>query len=96
MLQAIIAMIIGHIRFKRMLSYCLVETPSPTIEVFEYKGKLYNKERFIRLKVESIRELGISQRSLKETLTKYESNLANSEHPDLDMVLIEAYKRVIR
>ena len=52
---------------------------------------------FVTGKSESavLADSGISQRNLKKTLAEYESGLVKSKTPDLDMVLIEAYKRVI-
>ena len=96
MISAIIAMIIGNIKFKKMLKKCLIVDSSTNVELFEYKGKVYDKNKFIQLKVESLADSGISQRNLKKTLEEYESGLVKSKTPDLDMALIEAYKRVIR
>lgn len=96
MLQAIIAMIIANIKFKSMLKKCLIVDTSTDVEMFEYKGKVYDKKKFIELKVESLQYSGISQRKLKKTLEEYESGLVKSKHPDLDMAFIEAYKTVIR
>lgn len=96
MIQAIIAMIIANIKFKNMLKKCLIEDTSTNVELFEYKGKVYDKKKFIELKVESLEYSGISQRNLKKQLEEYESRLVKSKTPDLDMALIEAYKKVIR
>lgn len=96
MIQAIIAMIIANIKFKSMLKKCLIVDTSTDVEMFEYKGKVYDKKKFIELKVESLQYSGISQRNLKETLEEYESGLVKSKYPDLDMAFIEAYKAVIR
>ena len=95
MIQALIFMLIGHIKFKGMLKKCLV-LGETNLELFEYKGKLYDKKKFIQLKAESLEYSGISQRNLKKTLEEYESGLVKSKTPDLDMALIEAYKMVIR
>ena len=75
---------------------CLIVDSSTNVELFEYKGKVYDKNKFIQLKAESLASSGISQRNLKKTLEEYESELVKSKTPDLDMALIEAYKRVIR
>ena len=95
-IQAIIAMIIANIEFKNMLKKCLIEDTSTNVGLFEYKGKVYDKKKFIELKVESLEYSGISQRNLKKQLEEYESGLVKSKTPDLDMALIEAYKKVIR
>lgn len=94
MLQAIIALIIANIKFKKMLKECLIVDDSANVELFEYKGKVYDKKKFIQLKAESLE--GASQRSLKKTLEEYESELVESKTPDLDMAIIEAYKMVIK
>ena len=88
--------LIANIKFKNMLKKCLVVDSSTNIELFEYKGKVYDKKRFIRLKAESLEYSGISQKNLKKTLEEYESGLIKSKTPDLDTALIEAYKKVIR
>ena len=93
MLQAIIALIIANIKFKNMLKKCLIADGSTDAELFEYKGKVYDKMKFIQLKAESLE--GANQRSLKKALKEYESELVESKNPDLDMAIIEAYKMVI-
>lgn len=96
MISAIIAMIIGNIKFKIMLKKCLIVDSSADIELFEYKGKVYDKNKFIQLKAESLVYSGISTKNLKKTLAEYESGLVKSKTPDLDMALIAAYKKAIR
>lgn len=88
-------MIIANIKFKSMLKKCLIEDTSADVEMFEYKGKIYDKKKFVKLKVESLESSGISQRNLEKTLKEYESGLIKSKTPDLDMALIEAYKIVL-
>lgn len=94
-IQVIIAWIIANIKLKSMLKKCLIVDTSTDVEMFEYKGKVYDKKKFIELKVKSLQYSGISQSNLKKTLEEYESGLVNSKHPDLDMAFIEAYKAVI-
>lgn len=96
MISAMIAMIIGNIKFKRILKKCLVVDPSSAdIDLFEYKGNAYDKNKFIELQAESLEDSGISQKNLKKRLEEYQSGLITSKTPDLDMAFIEAYKKVI-
>ena len=95
MISSIIAMIIGNIQFRKMLKNCLIVEQCAEIELFEYKGKLYNKRKFIDLKIDSLKRSGISKKNLKKVLEQYENGLVNSKTPDLDMAFIEAYKTVL-
>ena len=95
MLTGIIMAIIGYIKFKNMLKKCLVVDPSTDVELFEYKGKVYDKNKYIQLNAESLKRSNTSQKELKKSLAELESGLVNSKNPDLQMALIEAYKKVI-
>ncbi len=96
MLSAIITMLIEYIKFRIMVKKCLIEDGSAVEEVFEYKGRKYDKRKFVQLKVESLEQAGLSQRLLKKHLKEYEDNLSTSKTPDLDMAFIEAFRMVIK
>ena len=95
MIPAMIAMIIGNIKFKIILKKCLIVDSSTNIELFEYKGKTYDRNKFIQLLAESLENSGLSKKSLRRKLEEYQSGLINSKTPDLDLAFIEAYKMVI-
>lgn len=94
-INVIIAIIINNIALGHTLKKCLVVDSSTNIELFEYGGKVYDKNKFIQLKTKTLKR-AISKRYLEENLEKYESGLFESKTPDLDMAIIEAYKNAIR
>lgn len=95
MISAIIVMLIGQIKFKKMLKKCLISNNINDIELFEYKGKLYDKNKFVKLKSKSLLMSGMSKKDMIKQLDKYKSNLTKSKTPDLDMALIQAYEFVL-
>ena len=89
MIMALIFSLIGWIHFNSLLKQCLIEGTTE-IEVFEYKGRLYNRQRFVQLKAVDI--LSLSWRDLHKQLMEYETGLVSSKYPDLDKALIDAYR----
>ncbi len=96
MIRALIFMLINHIRFSLMLKKCLVIENVDNVELFEYKGKAYDRKKFIQIKAESLcDDMNMSKKVLEKHLDNYESNLVKSKNPDLDTAIIEAYKIAI-
>ena len=96
MIQALILMLINHIRLKIMLKKCLVDQNVNNVELFEYKGKAYDRNKFIQLKAEALcNNMSMSKKIMTKHLTDYQSNLVKSKAPDLDAAIIEAYKIAI-
>ncbi len=90
----LIGSIIASIRFKALLKQCLIVDNNTDIELFEHKGKTYDRKKFIELQADRLKS--VSQRELKKQLEQYESGLVKSKTPDIDMAIIEAYKSVIQ
>ena len=89
MLLALIVSLIGRFRSNALFRRCLVEGASD-IEVFEYEGLLYDRQRFIQYKAADISSM--KWKELTAALTEFESGLVNDEQPDLALALIDAYK----
>ena len=82
----------SRFRSESLFRRCRVEGASD-IEVFEYEGLLYNKQRFIQLKA---KELSSTRwKKLLAELTNLESGLVNTTQPDLELALMDAYKLAI-
>lgn len=60
------------------------------MEVFEYKGKYYNRQLFVSQKADSLYDL--KKQTIESQLNKYESGMVNSKHPDLDLAFIDVWK----
>lgn len=93
MIMGLIASLIGFLRFRSRLKQCLLPSASENVEAFEYKGKIYNKAKFILLQSDAVADLKL--RDLEKQLNEYESGLVKSETPDLDIAIIDAYKLAI-
>ena len=88
MLQALIIGLISLIKFKLRLKKCVVIENTENVELFEYKGKAYDRKKFIRLEAEYLYERDMKRKTLEKQLDEYESNLVKSKTPDLDAALI--------
>lgn len=94
--MAIFASLYSRISLYRMLKKCLVKTPKPNDKLFEYKGKVYDRRKFVFLYDDRLRTSGLSQKKLKKSLEEHQANLVKSKHPDLDMAIIDAYKSALK
>lgn len=95
MLSALIVSLISFIKFKMRLKKCLVIENTENVELFEYKGKAYDRKKFIRLEAEHLYDRDLDRKTLQKHLDQYESDLVKSKSPDLDAAIIEAYKLVL-
>ena len=95
LIMGLIGTLIAHIKFKKMLNECLVEENLENVTLFEYKGKTYDRKKFIKLKALSLYEADIKKKDLEKQLAELESDLVKSKTPDLDSAIIRAYKLVI-
>ena len=91
----LIASLISFIKFKKILKKCLVVDNNECLDTFEYKGKIYNREKFIELEVNQLKSGNLKKSDLVKSLNDCEAELPKSKTPDLDKALIEAYKKVI-
>ena len=95
MLYCLIVSLISFIKFKMRLKKCLVIENVNNVTLFEYKGKAYDRKKFITLETEHLYERNLDKKTLQKHLDEYESELVKSKSPDLDAAIIEAYKIVI-
>ena len=95
MLSALIVSLISFIKFRMRLKKCLVIENTENVELFEYKGKAYDRKKFIRLEAEHLYDRDLDRKTLQKHLDQYESDLVKSKSPDLDAAIIEAYKLVL-
>lgn len=95
MLSALIVSLISFIKFRMRLKKCLVIENTENVTLFEYKGKAYDRKKFIRQEAEYMLGRDISHKTIREQLEKYESDLVKSKTPDFDMAMIEVYKLVL-
>ncbi len=93
MLMGLIAALIGRLLFLARMKKCLLVDITGDVEAFEYKGKTYDKRKFVTLQANAI--TGMKLKDLQNNLNELESELVRSKTPDLDMALIEAYKVAI-
>lgn len=95
MLQALIIGLISLIKFKLRLKKCLVIENTENVELFEYKGKAYDRKKFIQLEADYLYYSDMKEKTLQKHLDERESELVKSKTPDLDAAVIEAYKIAI-
>lgn len=81
--------------FTAQLNDCLVIDNTENVELFEYKGKTYDRKKFIQLKAKSLCQRDVKEKQLLDGLQKIESNLAKSKNPALDETIILAHKVAI-
>ena len=92
MISAIITMIFNYIRFRSWLKKCLITDPSTNVEVFEYKGKIYDRKKYIQLRFDFLLDNDCPIKNLKKYIADMEVGLVSSKNPDLSMTELEAYK----
>ncbi len=95
MFQALIAILVGTIQWKMRLRRCLVKENLDNVVLFEYRGKMYDRKKFIQLQAETIRETNTKKKKLEKELAQLELDLIKSKRMDLDLAIIEAYRLVI-
>ncbi len=95
MLMGLIAGLISMFKFKKRLKMCLVIENVNNVTLFEYKGKAYDRDKFIELEVEYLSSRNLDRKTLQKHLEEYQSELINSKTPDLVAATIEAYNIVI-
>lgn len=95
MLMGLIVGLISMFKFKARLKQCLVIENVDNVTLFEYKGKAYDRDKFIKLEAEHLYERGLDRKTLQKHLAEYESELINSKEPELTAAQIEAYQIVL-
>ena len=94
-LMGLMASIIAYIRYNILLKKCLVEENVENVTVFEFKGKTYDRNKYIELMTKSIQADGLKKKDLEKRLAKLESELDRDQNYDMDLALIESYQRVL-
>lgn len=88
MFTAIILMIIEHIRLKSLLKKCFIDNGGAYIEVFDYNGKLYDKNKYVQLKAEILSTL--SNKQLKISVENQTQILGKTNYPEMVSAEIQA------
>ncbi len=91
----LIGSLISRVKFEKMLKECFVEENAENATLFTYKGKTYDREKFIQLTAQALHGRNVKKKDLEKQLAELESNLAKSESPDLDSAIIDAYRSVL-
>jgi hypothetical protein len=93
MLMGLIASLISYFKLRSRLKQCLLTSIPKNVEVFEYKGKIYDRVKFVLLQSDAFANLKL--KDLEKLLNEYESGLVKSKAPDLDIAFIDACKLAI-
>lgn len=89
LLLAVGAMGFGAVENKKMLNSCLMSEEVEGIPTFTYKGHIYNKARYIDLRVQSIREL--KKRFVRKELEDYQKKAEKGPLSEIEAADMEAY-----
>lgn len=93
MITSIIAMIIAHFRMKSILELCLISSDSDCDCSFSYKGKQYDKEKFISIRADNLSSL--SKINLQQMLNEEQKAIPKSKYPEFDQANIEAIEQAL-
>lgn len=82
------------LQYKRNLKMCRIEDVNKcNVEVFKYKDKLYDKNKYIEIIVSSCSDM--KKKNLEDCLKNEQSKLQNSKNPEYREVLVIAYKKAL-
>ena len=90
MFTALMIRFIMWLQAKAMLRKCLVKEEEKPDQIFEFKGKIYDRKKYVRLKAKDFR--GYKREDIENQIASYKSGLIQSKQPDLDSAIIDAYQ----
>lgn len=89
-INAIIAIIIRKISLSRLLNQCLIDNDDSNIDTFEYKGKIYDKGKYIKGRCIKLEEL--NKKQLNNLIKDATSYIENGKIDELQKCELEALK----
>lgn len=90
MLMTLIDWLMYTISFRLMLRKLRVLDGNLAVDTFEYKGKHYDKVKYIQLKLEDFANSKV--KNLEKGLASWEKSLIKSKNPEFDKANIDAIK----
>ena len=93
MIHAVAAIISGHLKLRKYLKICRIPEGTDLTDRFSYRGGLYDREKFIELVCRDFRRL--TEKECLQEAKALVDRLGHSEHPELDLTYIEAFRRIL-
>ena len=94
LIMGAIASGIARSEFKKQLNECVLTEQPEGVDVFHYKGKIYDREKFVLLEMGRLRD--VKYASLKSAITAAEKDIEKgSEDAELIAAQLSAYLRVL-
>ena len=93
MFHALRAILTGNLKLWKYLRACRLEEAGDGLDVFSYKDRIYDREKFVELVRQDFSRLEVRDR-LTEVKGLVEG-LDRSPNRELDLAYIEAYRRTL-